>query len=164
MTFFLDYSKILKITKIILLGSYSDGPFRVLECLNTYIVRKGFINTSIAANFITIINEKPYAEKMGKVLEDIIKDMKISDFCVFVFFENEKNDSVIVELTSLIHSSAIRVDEKILVILPRNYHSSMLTGLISNKKLNIFRYDDVFDIFPYCFSYLKRNSIERFKI
>ena len=161
MTFFLDYSKILKITKIILLGSYSDGPFRVLECLNTYIVRKGFINTSIAANFITIINEKPYAEKMGKVLEDIIKDMKISDFCVFVFFENEKNDSVIVELASLIHLSAIRADNKVLVIFPRNYHSSMLTGLIANKKLNIFKYDDFIDIFQFCFSYLKRNSKDK---
>jgi len=164
MSFFLDISAILEKTKIILLGSYSNGPFRVLECLKTYLIRKKFINTSIAADFITIVNEKPYEEKMGKLLDDIIKGMKIADFCVFIFFENEKNDSVIVELASLIQSSTISADNKILAILPRYYHSSMLTGLISNKKLNIFRYDYIIDIFPYCFSYLKRNSIEKFKI
>ncbi len=164
MSIFLDISRILEKTKIILLGSYSNGPFRVLECLKTYLLRKRFINTSIAADFITIVNEKPYEEKMGKLLEDIIKGMKSADFCVFIFFENEQNDSVIVELASLIHSSTISDNNKILAILPRHYHSSMLTGLISNKKLNIFRYDYITDIFPYCFSYLKRNSIEKFKI
>ncbi|KKK85895.1 hypothetical protein LCGC14_2768680, partial [marine sediment metagenome] len=40
-----------------------------------------------------------------KTLEDIIKSMKESDFCIFIFFENEKDDSVIVELASLINSS-----------------------------------------------------------
>ncbi len=163
MSLFLDFSKILERTNILLLGSYSNEPFRVLECLQTSLIKKGFINTSIAVDFITI-NETPYEEKMGKTLEDIIKSMKESDFCIFIFFENEKNDSVIVELASLIHSSAIRTENKILILLPRHYHSSMLIGLISNKRLNSFRYDDYFDIFQYCFNYLKRSSIEKYKI
>lgn len=164
MSVFLDFSKILAKNNVILLGSYSNVPYRVLECLKTYLIRKGFINTSIAVDFIKIANEKPFEEKMGKVLADIIKSMKKSDFCIFIFFENEKNDSVIVELASLIQSSAIRSDNKVLVILPRYYFSSMLTGLITNKKLNIFRYDDFIDIFQFCFSYLKRNSKDKFKI
>ena len=164
MSLFLDYSKILERTNILLLGSYSNEPFRVLECLKTYLIEKGFLKTSIAVDFITIIKETSYEEKMGKTLEDIIKSMKDSDFCIFIFFGNKKNDSVIVELASLINSSETRTESKILILLPRLYHSSMLMGLISNKRLNSFRYDDCIDIFQYCFNYLKRNSIEKFKI
>ena len=68
MSLFLDYSKILERTNILLLGSYSNEPFRVLECLKTYLINKGFINTSIAVDLITIIAETPYEEKMGKTL------------------------------------------------------------------------------------------------
>ena len=88
----------------------------------------------------------------------------ITFFCIFTLFSDGRNDSCIIELTCLVNSGEYhKYSDKILVLFPKNYNSSMLIGFISKYRLNIYSYDDFSELCKYCYTYIKRNLPQKFK-
>ena len=83
--------------------------------------------------------------------------MEKFDFNIFIVFP-EHNNSVIVELSSYVKSELYNIKrEKSVVLLPFEYGYAMVEGLIFQKKINTFRYNNEVEIKQYCYTFLKTN-------
>ncbi len=147
--------------RILLLGSFYPRHFLVLNELKASLISKGFKSTNIASDLVEIPSDMTSDEKNAHILLKI-KDLMIeSDFNIFIFFSEGKNESTIVELTVLVESDYLREKLlKILIFFPRHYSSTMLEGLISLKKLKVYYYETESEIHQISFRYLKRTILE----
>ena len=160
MPLFVDISKLISKVKILVYGSYHPDNLPILVNLVSFLKEKGFINTFLAKELIKIPQELKSENKNAFIYNEIKKKMLETDFNIFILFYN-KNDSVIVELSSLVDSENFEEKyEKTLVNLPFDYDYTIVKGLISEYKLNIFRYNNEFELEQFCFSFIKRNLIK----
>ena len=142
---------------ILIFGSYHKDNEPILVKLILSLKKRGFKKTRLAKYPSKNINGLTFEEKMGIVFTKIEKKMKKADFNIFILFDKE-NESTLVELTAFVKSPHFSDKKnKTLLILPKNYNVSMLIGLIGQNKLNIFRYNNDYMIYHYCYGFIKRN-------
>ena len=147
---FIDISSVLSKQKIIVFGSYQPENIKILELLVQYLVDNGLKETFLAKDL-----ENPF-QSIYKKIKKLMKDY---DFCIFVFFSNG-NDSVALELTSFVLSDLFeKKSSRIMVYLPYGYDYSMVKDFISEFNLNVFEYQNEFQIVSHCFNFIKRNFV-----
>lgn len=109
---------------------------------------KGFKSTNLGKDLIDALNgSKKEMDEIYKIISDLMLHSHFNIFIVFHIINSNlsrykrENESTIVELTSLMSSneSSNKIKTTI-VFFPESYPSSMLEGLIMNKKVNIFEY------------------------
>ena len=164
---FVDAESILSKIKVIILGSYIPENFKVLIELKNFLINQGFQNTFIGRDLVSIDGNLNYRDKMAKFLFDIKNQMLKADFNLFVFFHNidnednrfkKENESIIVELMALVETPKYSEKEnKTLVYFPYNYSSSMLEAIITQKKINIYEYQNTQQILQKSLSFIKYN-------
>ncbi len=163
---FIDISQIFKEIKILILGSYLPKNLKILEGLKQFLRRKGFENTYLGKDLkesdlsVSIKNKS----NLYKRIESAIREF---DFNLFIFFHNinsnkikykKENESTIIELSSLLHFEDYKNKEnRTLVLLPKDYNSTMLLELIEEKRVNVFNYENLQQIYPRCFIFIKQN-------
>lgn len=148
-------------TKVLVLGSYHPDNKPVVDGLVKFLREKGFVNTFLANEVIHEPSEDLLKEKdrNAYIYTEMVKLMRNSDFNIFVLFL-EKNNSVIAELSSLIHSQYFEEkSNKLIVYIPYNYNYTVSRGLISEKKLNVYIYNDENEIYQHCLVFIHRNII-----
>jgi len=141
---------------ILIFGSYHKDNEPILVKLICSLKKRGFKKTRLAKHPFKNINGLSFEEKMGIAFTKIENKMKKADFNIFIFFDKE-NDSTLVELTAFVKSPHFSDKKKnTLLILPNDYNASMLIGLIGQNRLNIFRYNNEYMIYQYCYVFIKR--------
>ena len=146
--------------KILILGSYHPQNYLYLNELCTFLKKKGFLNTFLARELVKTKHISEFDHnipKMEFIFTEIEKLMNKADFLLFVFFE-DYNESVIVELTSVLKTKNFK-DNQTVALIPNNYNISMLEGLISQQKLNVFRYYSFSEILEYSKNFILRNIL-----
>ena len=148
-----------KKVKVLIFGSYHSNNYPILKITKKYLINEGFENVSIANDIVDIPEQGSYEEKMAQVLSEIEDLMEKFNFNIFIFFNNS-NASTIAELGLFIQKDYFKAKkETTLVILPRNFNASMVVGLLSKEKINIFRYDYDFEIHYYCSRFIFQKLI-----
>jgi hypothetical protein len=143
--------------KIIVYGSYHPTNKPILDSLVKYLKDKGFQDTKLALDLITIPEKGLSEDYEAIILTQIEELMNEVDFNIFVLFPKE-NNSTLIELTSLIKSDMFSTKkDKTLVILNRNYNVSMLLGLLKRDEINTFRYDSAFEICRKAYIFIRQN-------
>ena len=148
-------------SEILVLGSYHPINKPIVDRLVKFLRKKGFLNTFLANEVIPEPSEDVLKEKdrSAYIYTEMVKLMENSDFNIVVLFP-EKNDSVVAELSSLIHSDYFEEkSNKLMVYIPYNYNYTVSRGLISEKKLNVYIYNDENEIYQHCLIFIHRNII-----
>ena len=148
-------------TEILVLGSYHPINKPVVDRLVKHLREKGFVSTFLANEVIHEPSEDVLKEKdrNAYIYTEMVKLMKNSDFNIFVLFP-EKNNSIIAELSSLIHSKYFEEkSNKLIVYIPYNYNYTVSRGLMSEKRLNVYIYNDENEIYQHCLIFIHRNII-----
>ena len=151
----LHFSKI----KILIFGSYHPDYINTIEDLVQYLRKKGFKNTFLAKELIRDLKNNHLEEKQEHIYAEIERLKKEFDFNIFVL-SPERNDSVVEELTSLVKSEYFKAkSSRTIVYLPYSYNYTMVKGLISTFKLNVFEYQNIHQMYLHCHIFIKRNLI-----
>ncbi|MHA1291911.1 MAG: hypothetical protein ACTSQJ_04485 [Promethearchaeota archaeon] len=160
MSLFIEINKIYYKVKILILGSYHPKYKPILNNLVEFIRGKGFKNANLAEELIKISKKKLGEERRGSLITEIEREMKYSDFNIFVLFPN-KNNSVIGELTWLIRAEFYEnKQKKVLVLMPFDYNYTIVLDIIEkNKKVNCFRYSNEIELQQKCFVFIKTNLV-----
>ncbi|MHA1793042.1 MAG: hypothetical protein ACTSVI_10390 [Promethearchaeota archaeon] len=157
MNYFTNISTKFKDVSILILGSYRPDNIEILQNLRNFLKKKGFENARLANDVEKNIQGDSYGEKMGAILAKIVDIMLMSEFNIFVIFD-EANDSTLIELGEFVSSNEfLNKKSKTLVFLPRHYDKSMLVGYIHNKKINVHQYDFGSDILQFCLTFITNN-------
>jgi len=158
--------------KILLLGSYLVRNLIVLENLKNYLRERGFLKTYIAKDLIEESIISSLSSRAKSIYNKIEELMVKFDFNIFILFSNRnrknerfletynrENESTIIELSSLVNSEVFEEKTKrTLVFLPKGYNPTMVKGFISQKKLNIFEYENEHQIFQKTFVFVRQNN------
>lgn len=148
-------------TEILVLGSYHPENKPVVDELVSILREKGFLNVFLANEVVQEPSEDILREKdrNAYIYTEMVNLMKNSDFNIFLLFP-EKNNSVVAELSSLIHSEYYEKKfNKIIVYIPYDYNYTVSKGLISENKLNVYTYNDENEIYQHCVNFINRNMI-----
>lgn len=150
-------------SEILVLGSYHPINKPIVDNLVKFLKERGFLNTFLASEVIPEPSEEILKEKdrNAYIYTEMVKLMDNSDFNIFILFP-EKNDSVVTELTSLIHSNNFEEkSDKIIVYIPYDYNYTISMGIMSENRLNIYVYNDESEIYQHCLTFIYRNIILR---
>ena len=140
---------------VFILGSYHPDCLPFLIDLREHLISNGISNTYIAID--KEINSKSIdRSKNQQSYEKAEKLMEESTYCIFVLF-NKHNESVMVELTTLLKSPYyLKKQEKIIILFPSEIEIySMLSGLTDQQEIKIFQYNDITEINSYCLRFIK---------
>jgi hypothetical protein len=173
MSIFRTRETLFSIVKILILGSYLNQNLIILNDLKKYLRERGFHKTYLAKDLIkgSLISSLSSRAKSRSIYNQIKELMLRFDFNIFILFSNRnrknerileiynrENESTIIELSSLVNSEIFEEKTKrTLVFLPKGYNPTMVEGFISQKKLNIFEYENEYEIFQKTFVFIKQN-------
>lgn len=159
MSIFIDPSKIYQRFKILVFGSYHPNYIAILDRLVENIRKVGFKQTNLVKE-LTNSQKKSYTEESKRsLISDIEKEMKNSDFNIFLLFPDE-NDSVIGEFTWLVRSAFYEEkQEKVLLLMPFDYDHTVVVDIIEHKKVNCYRYNSEIDMQQKCIVFIKTNLV-----
>jgi len=159
MSIFIDPSTSYHKFKILVFGSYHPSYKARLDELVEIIRKKGFKQTNLVEELNNSQKKSHTEEGKRSLISDIEKEMKNSDFNIFVLFPNE-NDSVIGEFTWLVRSEFYEEkQEKVLLLMPFDYDHSVVLDIIEHKRVNSYRYNNEIDMQQKCIVFIKTNLV-----
>ncbi|MHA1697139.1 MAG: hypothetical protein ACTSUG_17950 [Candidatus Helarchaeota archaeon] len=161
---FIDLNSKKSAVKILIFGSYIPKYLIQLKNLQRELKDDGYKKTSLVYELTENYENLSYEEKMDIIFQKIEELMLEYDFFIFVFFEEEEkkkkivNGSLLVELTTFLNSKNYQHEYRnSITLIPKNFEVSMLTGIMHNRKIQIFKYFDFFEVSPYIINFIAQN-------